>query len=77
MKFLPFVPDQIIYHYNSFANAMSVLAGFDATKPVSLLYKKDDKSVAVPEGVFGCHKRTICKGALIRAIPSDKAISVE
>jgi len=41
VKFLPWVEDQAIYHYNNIRNAMSVLNGFDATKPVSLLYKKN------------------------------------
>jgi hypothetical protein len=43
VKFLPFVENQIVYHYNHMGNAMSILGGFDATKPVSLLYKKDTK----------------------------------
>jgi len=43
VKFLPWLDDQSIYHYNSFANVLATLGGFDATKPVSLLYKKDEK----------------------------------
>jgi hypothetical protein len=43
VKFLPWLDDQSIYHYNSIANVLGTLGGFDATKPVSLLYKKDDK----------------------------------
>lgn len=43
VKFLPWLADQSIYHYNSIANVFATLGGFDATKPVSLLYKKDDK----------------------------------
>ena len=43
IKFLPWLEDQSIFHYNSFANVLATLGGFDATKPVSLLYKKDDK----------------------------------
>ena len=42
VKFLPFVEDQIVYHYNSIANVMAMRNGFDVTKPVSLLYKKDE-----------------------------------
>ena len=45
VKFLPWLDDLSIYHYNSFANVLATLGGFDATKPVSLLYKKDDKGV--------------------------------
>ena len=40
MKFMPWIEDQAIFHYNNIPNAMSVLGAFDATKPVSLLYKK-------------------------------------
>jgi hypothetical protein len=43
VKFLPFVEDQLVYHYNHIGNAMAVVGAFDATKPVSLLYKKDAK----------------------------------
>ena len=45
VKFLPFVDDQIIYHYNNFGNVMALRTGFDVTRPVSLLYKKDDTGV--------------------------------
>jgi len=43
VRFLPWLEDQSIYHYNSVANVLATLGAFDATKPVSLLYKKDDK----------------------------------
>ena len=43
VKFLPFVEDQIIYHYNNVGNVMALRGGFDVVRPVSLLYKKDDK----------------------------------
>jgi hypothetical protein len=43
IKFLPWLEDQSIYHYNSIPNVFASLGGFDATKPVSLLYKKDEK----------------------------------
>ena len=42
VKFLPFVEDQVVYHYNSVANVLAMRNGFDVTKPVSLLYKKDE-----------------------------------
>jgi hypothetical protein len=42
VKFLPWLDDQAIYHYNNIGNALATLGGFDATRPVSLLYKKDD-----------------------------------
>jgi hypothetical protein len=40
VKFLPWL-DQPIYHYNNLANILGSLNGFNAAKPVSLLYKKD------------------------------------
>ena len=43
IKFLPWLEEQSIYHYNSVANVLATLGTFDAKKPVSLLYKKDDK----------------------------------
>lgn len=42
VKFLPFVEDQLVYHYNSIPNVMATFNAFDVTKPVSLLYKKDE-----------------------------------
>jgi hypothetical protein len=42
VKFLPWLEDQAIYHYNNIGNAWAVFGAFDATRPVSLLYKKDD-----------------------------------
>ena len=41
VKFMPWLEDQAIYHYNNVGNVLSTLGTFDATKPVSLLYKKD------------------------------------
>jgi hypothetical protein len=43
VKFMPWLEDQSIFHYNNFMNVMGVMGPFDATRPVSLLYKKDDK----------------------------------
>lgn len=43
VRFMPWLDDLSIYHYNSIANVLATLGAFDATKPVSLLYKKDDK----------------------------------
>ena len=42
-KFLPWLEDQAIFHYNNIGNVMSTMRNFDATKPVSLLYKKDER----------------------------------
>jgi len=41
VKFLPWLEDQAIYHYNNIGNAMTMFGAFDATRPVSLLYKKN------------------------------------
>ena len=40
VKFLPWLEEQSIFHYNNMANVFATLSGFDPTKPVSLLYKK-------------------------------------
>lgn len=41
---MPFLEDQPIYHYNSAHNAKAAERGeFDPAKPVSLLYKKNDR----------------------------------
>ena len=41
MRFLPWLEKQDIYHYNNIQNVMATLNTFDATKPVSLLYRKN------------------------------------
>ncbi len=43
VKFLPWLEEQSIFHYNHIGNVFGTILGFDATKPVSLLYKKDEK----------------------------------
>jgi len=43
VKFLPWLEEQSIYHYNNIGNVLATFGAFDPTKPVSLLYKKDDK----------------------------------
>ena len=52
VKFLPWLDDLSIYHYNSIANVFATLGGFDATKPVSLLYKKDEKGAMTLVGAM-------------------------
>ncbi len=42
VKFLPFVDDQVVFHYNSLGNVLATRNAFDVTRPVSLLYKKDE-----------------------------------
>jgi hypothetical protein len=39
--FMPWLDDQVIYHYNNMQNAGAARAGFDAARPTSLLYRKD------------------------------------
>jgi hypothetical protein len=41
VEFMPWLENQAIYHYNNVANVLGTLGSFDATRPVSLLYKKD------------------------------------
>ncbi|MDB4906136.1 MAG: hypothetical protein JWO05_920 [Gemmatimonadetes bacterium] len=41
--FLPWLDEQVIYHYNNMRNAGLARTAFDATKPTSLLYRKDAK----------------------------------
>ena len=40
VKFLPWLEDQDVYHYNNIQNVFSTISAFDATKPSSLLYRK-------------------------------------
>ncbi len=47
--FLPWLDDQVIYHYNNLQNAGMARRAFDASRPTSLLYRKnaDGKKVLV------------------------------
>jgi hypothetical protein len=58
VKFLPWLEEQTIYHYNNIGNVLATFGAFDVTRPVSLLYKKDDK---------GAMKLV---GAMYSAVPS-------
>ena len=40
VKFLPWLEEQDVYHYNNIQNVFSSISAFDATKPSSLLYRK-------------------------------------
>jgi len=40
VKFLPWLEDQDVYHFNNIQNVFSTISMFDATKPSSLLYRK-------------------------------------
>jgi len=52
VKFMPWLEEQSIFHYNNVANVMASLGTFDATKPVSLLYKKNDKGLMTLVGAM-------------------------
>ena len=45
-KFMPWMEEQVVYHYNNMTNARSAATTFDATRPTSLLYRKDEKGGA-------------------------------
>ncbi|CAN5783056.1 hypothetical protein BH11GEM1_BH11GEM1_11520 [soil metagenome] len=47
VKFLPWLEDQDVYHYNSVQNVFSSISAFDATKPSSLLYRKVNGKLAL------------------------------
>ena len=42
VKFLPWLEEQDIYHYNNIQNVLSSLSAFDAGTPSSLLYRKEN-----------------------------------
>jgi hypothetical protein len=51
-RFLPRVETQAIYHYTSAANAMAAMFKLDASRPTSLLYRKDAAGHMVLVGVM-------------------------
>ena len=51
-KIQAWLDDQPIYHYNNIPNVLATIQGFDATKPVSLLYKKNTKGEMQLVGVM-------------------------
>jgi hypothetical protein len=42
VKFLPWLEEQDVYHYNNIQNVFTSISAFDATKPSSLLYRKEN-----------------------------------
>jgi len=50
--FMPWLEDQVVYHYNNMANAGAARSGFDAAKPTSLLYRKDARGAKVLVGAM-------------------------
>ena len=47
VKFLPWLEEQDVYHYNNIQNVFSTISTFDATKPSSLLYRKVNGKLAL------------------------------
>lgn len=41
VKFLPWLEDQAVFHYNNIQNAMASGSGIELAKPSSLIYRKD------------------------------------
>ena len=50
--FLPWLDEQVIYHYNNMRNAAFARTAFDATRPTSLLYRKDAQGKKVLVGAM-------------------------
>ena len=42
VKFLPWLEEQDMYHYNNLQNVFNSISTFDATRPSSLLYRKEN-----------------------------------
>ena len=58
VKFLPWLAEQSIYHYNSIPNVLATITAFDVTRPSSLLYEK------------GAKGEMVLVGAMYTALPS-------
>jgi len=52
VKFMPWLEEQSIFHYNNIPNVLATLGTFDVTKPVSLLYKKNEKGLMTLVGAM-------------------------
>ena len=50
--FMPWLEDQVVYHYNNMSNAGAARTAFDAAKPTSLLYQKDARGTKVLVGAM-------------------------
>ena len=51
-RFLPWLAEQDIYHYNNIQNVMTSVDTFDITRPVSLLYRKNKGGALVLVGAM-------------------------
>ena len=52
VRFLPWLEDQTVYHFNNGANSRLSATTFDAAKPTSLLYRKDEHGKMVLVGAM-------------------------
>jgi hypothetical protein len=50
--FMPWLEEQVVYHYNNMSNAGAARTAFDASRPTSLLYQKDSRGVKVLIGAM-------------------------
>ena len=58
VKFMPWLDDQDMYHYNNVQNVFASITTFDAAKPSSLLYRKE-------------HGVMVLLGAMYTALPGS------
>ncbi len=50
--FMPWLEDQVVYHYNNLRNAALARTSFDAARPTSLLYRSDARGAKVLVGAM-------------------------
>ncbi|MEO7085247.1 MAG: hypothetical protein ABI442_00410 [Gemmatimonadaceae bacterium] len=73
VEFMPWLTDQSIFHFNSFANVFATMGPFDATKPVSLLYKKDENGAMKLVGAMYSAMPDATPAALDARLPTSIA----
>lgn len=52
VKFMPWLEEQDIYHYNNIQNVFTSISAFDATKPSSLLYRKENGKLVLVGAMY-------------------------
>jgi hypothetical protein len=52
VKFLPWLEEQEIYHYNNIQNVFTSISAFDAAKPSSLLYRKENGKLVLVGAMY-------------------------
>lgn len=71
---MPWLEDQPIYHYNSAQNADAAGRGeFDPSKPVSLLYKKNDRGQLTLVGAMYATSASVAPDSLDALLPISMA----